>query len=113
MAKKWWNKQNEQARAGEANAAPEPESEVPASEQVDGPVTGAPSREQQEAESQRVAATAPAATAAEIESAVASSGNVKARVAPSAPGGTITTKDGTFTAAEWEERQRLGREISE
>lgn len=69
--------------------------------------SGVPSREDQAKESEKVAADAPpAAPGGAPAHVMAASGDPSKRVAHSAPGGTITTKDGTFTHEEWAERQR-------
>jgi hypothetical protein len=88
-----------------------------AAEQARKPVTGAstiphevagvPSREEQEKQSETVAAEAPAAVPGGAPANVmAASGDPGKRVAHSAPGGTITTKDGTFTQEQWAGRNK-------
>lgn len=76
-----------------------------------GPGGGVPSRDEQEKQTEKVASEAPPAVPGGAPANVmAASGDASKRVAHSAPGGTVTTKDGTFTHDEWNERQRLGRE---
>lgn len=132
MAKTWYQKQQAKEAANKAKAgnpetpavatAPEPEAPktgpIPADHPLPSrhPVTGAttiphnyggvPSREEQAAATEKSVAEAPARTEAEKTNVTSASGDAAARVAPSAPGGLITTKDGTFTREEWAERNK-------
>ena len=104
MAKTWWQK--EQERKAREGAAPVAEKTEASASDDEPTFSGVPSREEQQAESEKAASSTPKATTSEAAHAMSGSGNVEARTAPSAPGGTVTTKDGTFTAEEWAAKQK-------